>query len=102
MLPKTHRVLEQLHLVHDRSASRQGWLALLLSINEQVATRFEGCDERVLLVDIRGARGQEMGGTEEKYPRSPVRCILQDLPDTIKRVQVLPGMEAMPYKFSMI
>ena len=43
-----------------------------------------GGDERVLLVDIRGARGDEIEATKKIYPRSPTIYILQDLADTIK------------------
>ncbi len=56
----------------------------------------------MLLVDIDGARGQEMWTIKERYPQSPRRSILQDLPDTIKRVQPIPGMEIMHCNFYMI
>ena len=67
-------------MVHDRSASRPGWLALLLSINEQVATRFEGCDEKVLLADIRDTRGQVIG-----EPRRDILALPEMGPSTSAR-----------------
>ena len=69
--------------------------------DEQVATGFEGGDERVLFVGIGGARGHDIRAIKEKYPHFPGRFILQDLPDTIKRAQPVPGMETMNHDFFM-
>ena len=61
--------------------------------------RFEGGDERVLLVDIGGARGYEIGAVKERYLHSPARFILEDLPDDIRRARPVPVMETMHYNF---
>ena len=56
--------------------------------------------DAVLLVDIAGGPGQELGRFKQRYPRFPGRLVLQDLPLTLSRIEKLPeGMESMPYDF---
>ncbi|KAE8391474.1 S-adenosyl-L-methionine-dependent methyltransferase [Aspergillus alliaceus] len=53
-----------------------------------------------LMVDVGGGPGQELIRFKEKYPDTPGRLILQDLPLTLQRIEKLPdGIEAMEYDF---
>lgn len=54
----------------------------------------------ILLVDIAGGPGQEVERFRQRNPTLPGRCVLQDLPLTIQRIEELhDGVEAMEYDF---
>ncbi|KAI4108835.1 MAG: hypothetical protein L6R37_000833 [Teloschistes peruensis] len=54
----------------------------------------------ILLVDIAGGPGQEVERFKRRHPNIPGRCVLQDLPLTLERIDRLSeGVEAMPYDF---
>lgn len=54
----------------------------------------------ILLVDIAGGPGQEVERFKQRYPDIPGRCVLQDLPLTLQRIDRLSeGIEAMAYDF---
>lgn len=56
----------------------------------------------VLLVDVAGGRGHDVGKFRAQFPQLPGRCILQDLPETIAQVRQTtppPGVELMEYDF---
>ena len=56
--------------------------------------------DATLLVDIGGGPGQELERFKESNPDIPGRCVLQDLPLTLRRIDKLPeGIEAMEYDF---
>ncbi|KAL8802668.1 MAG: hypothetical protein Q9200_006508 [Gallowayella weberi] len=56
--------------------------------------------DAILLVDIGGGPGQELERFKQKYPNIPGRCVLQDLPVTLERIQnTVKGIEAMAYDF---
>ena len=56
----------------------------------------------VLLVDVAGGRGHDVGKFRAHFPHLPGRCILQDLPETIAQVRKTTppqGVELMEYDF---
>ena len=55
----------------------------------------------VLLVDVAGGRGHDVGKFRAHFPQLPGRCVLQDLPETIAQVRSSPpqGVELMEYDF---
>ncbi|KAI4198040.1 MAG: hypothetical protein LQ350_005551 [Teloschistes chrysophthalmus] len=54
----------------------------------------------ILLVDIAGGPGQEVERFKQRHPDIPGRCVLQDLPLTLQRIDRLSeGIEAIPYDF---
>lgn len=56
----------------------------------------------VLLVDVAGGRGHDVGKFRAQFPQLPGRCVLQDLPETIAQVRQttpLQGVELMEYDF---
>ncbi|KAL8707413.1 MAG: hypothetical protein Q9220_007558 [cf. Caloplaca sp. 1 TL-2023] len=56
--------------------------------------------DAILLVDIGGGPGQELERFREKNPHVPGRCVLQDLPVTLRRIdKMADGIEAMEYDF---
>ncbi|KAL8822816.1 MAG: hypothetical protein Q9191_006457 [Dirinaria sp. TL-2023a] len=56
--------------------------------------------DATLLVDIGGGPGQELERFKQSSPDIPGRCVLQDLPLTLRRIDKLPdGVEAMEYDF---
>lgn len=56
--------------------------------------------DAILLVDIAGGPGQEIERFKQCNPNIPGRCILQDLPLTLQRIDKLyEGIEAMAYDF---
>lgn len=56
--------------------------------------------DAILLVDIAGGPGQEVERFKQRYPDIPGRCVLQDLPLTLQRIDKLhEGIEAMAYDF---
>ncbi|KAK4973032.1 hypothetical protein LTR42_006326 [Elasticomyces elasticus] len=57
-------------------------------------------EEAVLMVDVGGGVGGQVGAFRKQCPGLPGRCILQDLPDTIKNNTSPPeGVELMSYDF---
>ena len=67
------------------------------------ATKFENAHkdaDAILLVDIGGGPGQELERFKQNNPDIPGRCVLQDLPITLKRIdKLVDGVEAMEYDF---
>lgn len=56
--------------------------------------------DAVLLVDIGGGPGQELERFKKSNPDIPGRCILQDLPITLRLIDKVPeGIEAIGYDF---
>lgn len=56
--------------------------------------------DAMLLVDVAGGPGQDVGRFRQRNPNIPGRCVLQDLPLTIRRIEKLQeGVEAMEYDF---
>ncbi|KAL8951243.1 MAG: hypothetical protein Q9222_002771 [Ikaeria aurantiellina] len=56
--------------------------------------------DAVLLVDIGGGPGQELERFRANNPDIPGRCVLQDLPLTLRRIDKMPeGIEAMEHDF---
>ena len=56
--------------------------------------------DATLLVDIAGGPGQEVGRFKQRNPDIPGRCVLQELPLTLRRIDKMPeGVEAMEYDF---
>lgn len=53
----------------------------------------------VLLVDIGGCHGVELGGFHKKFPNLPGRLILQDLPHVVETGDIPAGIEAQGYSF---
>ncbi|KAJ6446468.1 S-adenosyl-L-methionine-dependent methyltransferase [Purpureocillium lavendulum] len=57
-------------------------------------------NDDVLLVDVGGGPGQELGRFKERHPEVLGRLVLQDLPLTLRRIEKLPeGVESMEYDF---
>ncbi|KAK5676263.1 hypothetical protein LTS10_011075 [Elasticomyces elasticus] len=57
-------------------------------------------EEAVLMVDVGGGVGGQVGAFRKQCPNLPGKCILQDLPDTIKNNASPPdGVELMSYDF---
>ena len=61
----------------------------------------KGGKDDVLLVDVAGGLGHDVGSFRTHFPHVPGRCILQDLPETIAQVRKTPppGVELMKYDF---
>lgn len=63
-------------------------------------TQLKKGSQDVLMVDVGGGVGGQVGALRKQYPGLPGRFILQDLPDTIKNNASPPeGVECMPYDF---
>ncbi|KAI9725899.1 MAG: hypothetical protein M1834_009462 [Cirrosporium novae-zelandiae] len=61
---------------------------------------FSGGKDDVLLIDIAGGRGQDVGAFAARFPSVPGRLILQDLPYVIKDITKLDSrIEKMVYDF---
>lgn len=83
-------------------AQRDGhspWLEFY-PFQEQAIAGYDKTDpDGVLLVDVGGGMGQEIVEILGKNRELPGRMVLQDLPSTIEKVSVCPGMEAMSHDF---
>ena len=55
--------------------------------------------EKALFVDIGGGSGHQCVRLKTKYPNLPGRIILQDIPQTMKRVKTIDSVEAMAHNF---
>ncbi|GJD03197.1 hypothetical protein ColKHC_12022 [Colletotrichum higginsianum] len=76
------------------------WLAAL-PVDKEVAQWQASDPERVLFVDIGGGMGHQCLRLRERYPDTPGRVIVQDMPITIGRIpKPMPhGVEAMAHSF---
>ena len=97
--PKHPEYLQNFNLwMTGQRDGRAGWLDFF-PFKAQVSEGFQGEDNAVMLVDIGGAFGHEVEAIKAKYPKTPGRFILQDLPDTLKNAAKVPGMEIMRHDF---
>ena len=56
--------------------------------------------DALLMVDVGGGVGGQVGAFRKQYADLPGRCVLQDLPDTIKNNALPPeNVKLMPYDF---
>lgn len=78
------------------------WLDVF-PFQEEVEGWKDGNKERVLMVDVGGAFGQQCIWLRKKYPGLKGRVVLQDLPATVGRLGGgLKGMEVMAHNFSEV
>lgn len=56
-------------------------------------------DNRALIVDIGGGRGQSLLQIKEEWPELRGRMVLQDRPMVLDSFPELPGIEKMPHDF---
>ena len=71
-------------------------------VQEQILNGYQ-CTEQgkdsVLLVDIGGGRGQDVETFKSRFPTTPGRLILQDLPRAVEHAKLSPGIEVMAHNF---
>lgn len=78
---------------------RADWLDFF-PFEERIVHGFQHTDDAVLIVDIGGGLGHVIESLLDKYPGLEGRCILQDLPDTIKQINsARTGIEPMVHDF---
>lgn len=87
-------------------ARRQGdlvpeWFQLYPVDQELVASGLKAGAEDVLLVDVAGGLGHDVGKFRARFSHLPGRCVLQDQAGTIEQVKKDPpkGVELMAYDF---
>ncbi|KAI3104201.1 hypothetical protein CBS147333_7255 [Penicillium roqueforti] len=69
-------------------------------IQRSIIDGSSGKPEDVLLVDVGGGEGHYLRQFREKFPETPGRLILQDLPQVVSTVENLPeGIELTPHDF---
>lgn len=76
---------------------RADWLNFF-PVDEELIQGFHDGEGAVMFVDVGGALGTQIQALIARYPTIPGRMVLQDLPDTIKRVTAT-NMEAMTHDF---
>ncbi|KAL1964923.1 hypothetical protein VTN77DRAFT_6276 [Rasamsonia byssochlamydoides] len=93
-LSKTPIAMQECNTFLEGSrGSRTSWLEWF-PVQERIIDGFEGGDDAVLLVDVAGGRGHEIGAFKSKFPDAPGRLVLEDLAHVIDDVQSLdPSIE---------
>lgn len=79
-------------------AGRSNWLDFY-PVDKELTSAFAGGEDAVMLVDVGGGMGHEIGAIKERFPNLPGKMILQDLPDTVKEAQQVPNMQVMAHDF---
>ncbi|KAI9708035.1 MAG: hypothetical protein M1820_004239 [Bogoriella megaspora] len=69
---------------------------------ELIGKNLKDDPQSVLLVDVAGGSGHDIRAFRENYPTIPGRCILEDLPETIQRVDAAALSGARAYFFRRI
>lgn len=78
---------------------RADWLSFF-PFEERIMDGFQRTDDAVLIVDIGGGVGHVIESILNKYPGLEGRCLLQDLPDTIKQIKSpRTGIELVVHDF---
>jgi len=79
--------------------SRPSWVEWF-PVKERILDGFDGSAESALLVDIGGGRGHDIEAFKKKFPDSPGRLMLQDLPAVIEDIKSLdPSIERVKHDF---
>ena len=82
-----------------RREGQADWLDFF-PLEERIVNGFQRKDDAVLIVDIGGGLGHVIESILNKYPGLKGRCILQDISETIKRIESLrTGIEPMVHDF---
>ncbi|RMZ72389.1 O-methyltransferase B [Pyrenophora seminiperda CCB06] len=89
---------------HHMGGYRQGrpsWMdANFYPVAKRLIKDMSTAEDAVLLVDIGGGLGHDLGEFRAKHPDAPGRLVLQDLPNVITSIQTLdPKIERMEYDF---
>jgi len=83
-----------------RGGHVQMWNERYPPVNHLASEKLKTGSEAVLMVDVGGGVGGQVGAFRKQCPDLPGRCVLQDLPDTIKSNASPPeGVELMSYDF---
>lgn len=80
---------------------RPSWMdAGFFPVQEKLIDNLEQSKDAVLLVDIGGSFGHDIGEFHRKFPDAPGQLILQDLPVVIDQVTTLDSkIQRMKYDF---
>lgn len=85
--------------MRGRREGQADWLDFF-PFEERIVHGFESKDDAVLIVDIGGGLGHVIESILSKYPGLKGRCIVQDKPETIKRIESpRTGIEPMVHDF---
>lgn len=69
-------------------------------VEREILSTIPGAENDTLLVDVGGGKGHDLERLLSQYPQTKGRLVLQDLPDTINRIQQLsPDIRRMPHDF---
>jgi demethylsterigmatocystin 6-O-methyltransferase len=78
-------------------AGLSDWLSVF-PVEKEIGS-WSATPEKAVFVDVGGGYGHQCKAFKAKYPDLPGRIILQDLPQTLERVQPIPGVEAIAQNF---
>jgi len=78
-------------------SGRANWLDFFPA-DQELIQGFHHGEGAAMFVDVGGALGHQIQMLLERYPAMPGRMVLQDLPDTIKKVTAT-NMEAVAHDF---
>ena len=88
-------------MMRKQREGRADWLDFF-PLEERIMHGFQAKNDAVLMVDVGGGLGHELESILDKYPGLKGRCILQDLPETIKRIESpRAGIEPIVHAFFM-
>lgn len=72
----------------------------IIAVQDHLVVDSSMSDDSVFLVDVGGGRGHDISSFKAMYPNIAGRCILQDLPSTLKDVKLGSGdIELMAHDF---
>ncbi|KAL1861089.1 hypothetical protein Plec18170_001604 [Paecilomyces lecythidis] len=90
-ISKDERLMQQFHdMMAVQRFRRPEWFDLF-PVEEKIIHGFDPSISDVLLVDIGGSRGHELQKFKRKFPHSPGKLVLEDLPNVIA---LTSGLEA--------
>lgn len=84
----------QLHMA-GRRAEQLKWIDWF-PIQERIVEGFEDGEGSVLMVDVAGGRGHDLTEFHAKFPQTPGRLILEDMPQVLEGMTSSPGIECQP------
>lgn len=83
-----------------REVAQAQWFETYPAETELAPENLRKSENEVLVVDVGGGRGHEIGKFRERFPGFQGMLVLQDLPETIRGIEKVPnGIEAMQHNF---
>lgn len=95
-MSQKHEAMDEFYIhMAGRKANLPVWVDWF-PVQDRIIDGFEYEEGGVLLVDVAGGRGHDLERFHGKFPSTPGRLIVEDLPQVVEGINPRSGIECQP------